>query len=150
MNTDTRYNVGTDYEKDLDMFSGWTPEQTLEKMRLQNENFKLQTFADILKSASAMIDQESRIVVEKAIAEAIRNLSQKTVSVCLKLEKSDVESDDEIISIKGDETTETSVEVTTMIEPEPDTPSDDVHLFPQQPKKKMGRPPRVKTRFIQR
>lgn len=168
----------TDYEKvkrimenNLNIFSGWTPEQTLEKIRLQNEPIrlkhealKLQTFADMLKSVIAMTDQESRISVEKAITDAINKLSLNTpipsVTECAKPEQfdetgsdDDSETDENIpMSVEAVESIPTPIEevqTTTyanVITPTMDTPNnDDVHLFPPQPKRKMGRPPKAKT-----
>jgi len=79
-------------KKHLHMFDGWTPEQTLEKMRLQAPS----KFVEAMAAVASMTDQAARIVAERSVAEYLRNSTSSLMASAPQCPpcKSDDESDD--------------------------------------------------------
>ena len=179
-------------KKHLGGFQGWTAEQTLEKMRLRNEdkrmqmdmeNKRLEALAAIFKSVSRTTDPATRNAMVDAMHSLIHTTPVQSQHISTKsedFESVDDDDDDEeeeegnrigssgsdgdvtssptsVISVLGTqptikpiEPTDSAAELTIVaathpiIEPASNAREAEVHLFPPQPKKKMGRPAKAK------
>ena len=147
---------------------GWTAEQKLEKIRVQSLAEAIKT---VSMTIASITDPATRIDAEKALVEALRSLSRSMHTPALGAESSDADSsedDDERTLLDPSDITEpgaksdisppvssvagSSASASASV---PDSPSSsaiteqpdataDVHLFPPQPKRKLGRPAKPK------